>query len=81
MNCEYKNVQKVVNGGNLHGITSPKRSDGFIISLWRYGKKTSKKRLRYPKFLKKRNFFPVSQRIAVRKTIGLLEVQNMSKRG
>ena len=34
INHEAKNAQKVVNGGDLHGLTSVKRSDGFIISLW-----------------------------------------------
>ena len=42
MNHESEKAQKNVNGKDLHGVTSLKRWDGFIISLWRDGKETAK---------------------------------------
>ena len=41
MKNESKKAQKVVNRGELHGLTSLKRSDGFIISLWWNGKEAA----------------------------------------
>ena len=77
-----KKFEKVVSGRDLHGVTSRKRwEDCYIFSLWGNGQEIVRKRLNYPKFVKNCSFFTISQRIAVRKTTELLEVQNMSKGG
>ena len=77
-----KQFEKVVSGRDLHGVTSRKRwEDCYIFSLWGNGQEIVRKRLNYPKFVKNCSLFTISQRIAVRKTTELLEVQNMSKGG
>ena len=51
----------------------------IFLTLGEVGKKLLKKTPELAQNCQKKPFFPISQRIAVRKRTGLMEVQNISK--
>ena len=75
-----KKFEKVVSGRDLHGVTSRKRWDDYYFSHFGgSGEEIVKKTPELAQNCQKKPFLPISQRIAVRKRTGLMEVQNISK--